>query len=67
MVRDDELLGQTTAGAEEEQSPSPRDVAMSRSALAQALDQLSGPHREVLILRFYENMKLHEIARHLGR
>jgi len=66
LVYDDELVGQTRVAAEEEQSPSPMDVATSRSALAQALAQLSCPHREVLILRFYENMKLHEIARHLG-
>jgi RNA polymerase sigma-70 factor (ECF subfamily) len=39
---------------------------MTSSALADALDVLSGPHREVLILRFYEDMKIHEIAAHLG-
>jgi RNA polymerase sigma-70 factor (ECF subfamily) len=66
IVYDDELVGHAAALAEEEESPSPIDVAMTRSALAQALGQLSGPHREVLILRFYENMKLREIARHLG-
>jgi RNA polymerase sigma-70 factor, ECF subfamily len=39
---------------------------MSTSALADALDSLSSLHREVLILRFYEDMKIHEIAAHLG-
>jgi RNA polymerase sigma-70 factor (ECF subfamily) len=39
---------------------------MISGALAEALSGLSGPHREVLILRFYEDMKIHEIAAHLG-
>jgi RNA polymerase sigma-70 factor (ECF subfamily) len=39
---------------------------MATSALAEALRSLSGCHREVLILRFYEDMKIHEIAARLG-
>ncbi len=30
------------------------------------MGQLSLLHREVLVLRFYEDMKIHEIAAHLG-
>jgi RNA polymerase sigma-70 factor (ECF subfamily) len=64
MVYDEELALQEPAPAEEK--PSRLDVQMSTSALADALDSLSSLHREVLLLRFYENMKIHEIAAHLG-
>jgi RNA polymerase sigma-70 factor (ECF subfamily) len=30
------------------------------------LRQLSAAHREVLVLRYYEDMKIHEIAAQLG-
>jgi RNA polymerase sigma-70 factor (ECF subfamily) len=42
------------------------DVELGGSTLNQALDELSGPHREVIVLRFYEDLKIHEIARRLG-
>jgi RNA polymerase sigma-70 factor (ECF subfamily) len=64
MVYDEELARQEPAPVEEH--PSQSDVELSNSALADALGGLSGPHREVLILRFYEDMKIHEIAAHLG-
>lgn len=63
MVYDEELARQERAPAEE--SPSRLDVEMTSNALTDALGGLSGPHREVLILRFYEDMKIHEIAAHL--
>jgi len=34
--------------------------------LQRALGQLSDSHREVLVLRYYEHMKMDEIARNLG-
>ncbi|MGO8931426.1 MAG: RNA polymerase sigma factor [Limisphaerales bacterium] len=64
MVYDDELARQEPCPPEED--PSRLDVEMTTGALADALARLSGPHREVLILRFYEDMKIHEIAAHLG-
>jgi len=64
LVYDEELARQEPAPAEEH--PSRLDVEMTSGALADALDGLSGSHREVLILRFYEDMKIHEIAAHLG-
>ena len=64
MVYDEELARQEPGPPEE--NPSRLDVEMTSGALADALDVLSGPHREVLILRFYEDMKIHEIAAHLG-
>jgi len=42
------------------------DVEAASSVLADAIRRLSGPHREVIILRYYEGMKIHEIARHIG-
>jgi RNA polymerase sigma factor (sigma-70 family) len=63
MVYDHKLLEQAPAVAGEE--PLPLDVEMATSALRQALGQLSALHREVLVLRYYEGMKVHEIARHL--
>ena len=64
MVYDEELARQETPALEE--NPSRLDVEMTTGALAEALRRLSGPHREVLVLRFYEDMKIHEIAAHLG-
>src|SRR5271169_4139752 len=57
MVYDEELARQEPAPAEEH--PSRLDVEMTTSALTDVLGGLSGPHREVLILRFYEDMKIH--------
>jgi RNA polymerase sigma-70 factor (ECF subfamily) len=64
MVYNEELVGQETAPVEAEASRS--DAEAGSKALTEALRGLSCPHREVLILRFYENMKIHEIAAHLG-
>jgi RNA polymerase sigma-70 factor (ECF subfamily) len=64
MVYDEELARQEPAPPEE--NPSRLDVEMTTGALTDMLGGLSGPHREVLILRFYEDMKIHEIAAHLG-
>jgi RNA polymerase sigma-70 factor (ECF subfamily) len=64
MVYDEELARREPAAPEE--NPSRLDVELTSGALADALGGLSGPHREVLVLRFYEDMKIHEIAAHLG-
>ncbi len=64
IVYDEALAFRDTAAAEE--CPSRLDVETTTSALTEALQRLSAPHREVLILRFYEEMKIHEIAAHLG-
>jgi RNA polymerase sigma-70 factor (ECF subfamily) len=64
LVYDEELARREPAPPEE--SPSQLDVQLTNDALADALGRLSGPHREVLVLRFYEDMKIHEIAAHLG-
>jgi len=64
IVYDDELAGSEVSPSEE--SMAQLDYRAASSALAEALRQLSGAHREVVVLRYYEDMKIQEIARHLG-
>lgn len=42
------------------------DEDYSVASVTRALQQLSPEHREVLILRYFEEMKMREIARHAG-
>jgi RNA polymerase sigma-70 factor (ECF subfamily) len=64
LVYDEELAHGEPAPPDE--TPNGLDVEMTTDALAKALRRLSGPHREVIVLRFYEDMKIHEIAARLG-
>jgi RNA polymerase sigma-70 factor (ECF subfamily) len=64
LVGSDELARQDIAAPEE--GPSRLDAEAASSALAAALGRLSGPHREVVVLRFYEDLKIHEIAMRLA-
>jgi len=64
LIYDDSLARQERAEVEEQ--PSRLDCEVTSRVLADALQRLSEPHREVLVLRFYEEMKIHEIAAHLG-
>ncbi len=64
LVSTEELSQEPTSDSDETCLPGDAD-AISRQ-LRQALTRLSAPHREALILRFYEEMKIDEIARHLG-
>ena len=64
LIYDEELARKDRAEVEEQ--PSQLDCEVTSRALTDALQQLSEPHREVLVLRFYEEMKMHEIAAHLG-
>jgi RNA polymerase sigma-70 factor (ECF subfamily) len=64
IVYDDELAGREASPPDE--NPSQLDAGTASSALWQALSQLTAPHREVIVLRYYEDMKIHEIATHLG-
>ncbi len=52
-------------GATEDGS-SALDLEFASTELARALGRLSGAHREALVLRYYEQMKMPEMARHLG-
>jgi RNA polymerase sigma-70 factor (ECF subfamily) len=64
LVYDNELAAQEAAVLEER--PSASDFESAAAELARALRQLSDSHREVLVLRYYEHMKIHELARRLG-
>jgi len=61
LVYDEELLSREVA----EENPNQSDAVTASSALGTALQQLSSTHREVIVLRYYENMKIQEIAGHL--
>jgi len=41
------------------------DLEKASSAMRKALQALSPPHREIIVLRYFEAMKIEEIARHL--
>jgi RNA polymerase sigma-70 factor, ECF subfamily len=45
-----------------EASPAPADFETASSLLRAAVQELSSDHREVLVLRYYEEMKIAEIA-----
>jgi RNA polymerase sigma-70 factor (ECF subfamily) len=64
IIYDDELADREISSPDG--SPSPLDSVTASSAISKALRQLSGTHREVIVLRYYEDMKIHEIASHLG-
>jgi RNA polymerase sigma-70 factor, ECF subfamily len=64
VVYDEELAHRETPPAETNLSGP--DFEAASGALAEELQNLSAPHREVVVLRFYEDMKIHEIAAHLG-
>ena len=42
------------------------DQGFCAATLAQALQKVSREHREVIVLRYYEDLKIHEIARQTG-
>jgi RNA polymerase sigma-70 factor, ECF subfamily len=64
LVYDHDLDGQELPVFEE--PPCALDSERAATELARALSRLSAAHREVLVLRYYERLKLDELARHLG-
>jgi RNA polymerase sigma-70 factor (ECF subfamily) len=64
LVYDNELALKEVAIFEEQ--PTASDLETAATELARALQQLSEPHREVLVLRYYEHLKIGEMARRLG-
>ncbi len=64
LIFDNELAAQDVPVTEEQ--PNSLDLETAGAELTRALRQLSDPHREVLVLRYYEHMKIEEMARHLG-
>lgn len=64
LVYDEDLAQCETPEAEER--PSGLDLEASSIAVREALRALSPAHREVLVLRFYEELKLQQIAARLN-
>lgn len=62
LVYDETMVHQEVA----EENPAQLDIGPASSALQTAMQQLSSVHREVIVLRYYENMKIREIAGQLG-
>lgn len=62
LVYDNELLNREIA----DETAGQLDAETASSELRRALQRLSASHREVIILRYYENMKIHELAGRLG-
>lgn len=62
LVYDDDLLDKEMA----EENPGTLDAGTAAAALRDGLQKISDTHREVIVLRYYEDMKIQEIAEHLG-
>ncbi len=60
LVYDEELINGEISPANE--NPNSLDTGTAASALGNALNRLSDAHREVIVLRYYEELKIHEIA-----
>jgi RNA polymerase sigma-70 factor (ECF subfamily) len=61
LVYDNDLLNREVAA----ETANQLDAETASSALRLALQRLSAPHREIIVLRYYENMKIGEMAGHL--
>jgi RNA polymerase sigma-70 factor (ECF subfamily) len=64
VVYDNDLAARESSASEE--PPCALDLESAATELTRALQRLSEPHREVLVLRYFEHMKIPEMARHLG-
>jgi RNA polymerase sigma-70 factor (ECF subfamily) len=63
LVYDDELLREESIS--DDAVPN-SDQDFCAATLTQAIQALSLQHREVIVLRYYDNLKIHEIARQTG-
>ncbi len=61
IIYDDALAGSDVLATEE--NPAPSDYGAASTALSEAMKQLSSAHREVIVLRYHEDLKIEEIAR----
>lgn len=64
LIFDNDLAAQDVPAVEEQ--PGSLDLETAAAELTDALRRLSDPHREVLVLRYFEHMKIDDMARHLG-
>lgn len=63
LIYDDELLRNESMATT---APQSADLDYCGRTLAQAIRELSLEHREAIVLRYFDNMKIHEIAHQLG-
>jgi len=63
LVYDDDMVREESISDDSVQTS---DQDFCAATLTQAIQTLSLEHREVIVLRFYENLKIHEIARQIG-
>jgi RNA polymerase sigma-70 factor, ECF subfamily len=63
LVYDEELVQKATFQASQSEA---MDQNACATKLTDALQKISAEHREVIVLRFYEGMKIEEIARKTG-
>lgn len=64
--RRQERLGERLASLRQLEHPSGEDTSVLSLAVAQGLDELPGPQRQVLVLRFFADLPVRSIARELG-
>ncbi len=64
VVYDSGLAAEEVSFSDE--GPVGLDFDRAAAELGRAMQQLSDSHREILVLRYYEHLKIHEMARHLG-
>ncbi|MDO8544044.1 MAG: RNA polymerase sigma factor [Opitutaceae bacterium] len=64
LVFDEARILRAPVAADRVEPQDDRDFQLTR--LAQAIRTLSPEHREVIVLRFYDNLKIHEIAARTG-
>jgi len=61
-----ERLRERLASLRQRENPSGEDTRLLSLAVAQGLDELPDAQRQVLVLRFYADLPVREIARELG-
>ena len=66
LIYDNDLAAEEEANASLEEGPHQADLQSAATELNRALKQLSDVHREVVVLRFFERMKVDEMAHYLG-
>ncbi|MFD7547557.1 RNA polymerase sigma factor [Streptomyces sp. NPDC059816] len=64
--RRQERVGERLASLRTEESDAGEDVRVLSVAVAQGLDGLPAPQRQVVVLRFYADLQVREIAERLG-
>ncbi|MGW1538877.1 sigma-70 family RNA polymerase sigma factor [Streptomyces sp. NPDC002309] len=64
--RRQERIGERLASLRQPAHPSGEDTSLLSLAVAQGLDELPDPQRQVLVLRFYADLPVRSIAEELG-